>query len=114
MGTYYERALAAGFSKPTDSPPTKKPRFEEPRGGGTHPTLAPSGGGGDTGQLHVLDRPLPEVFDDPEAGSRALLWELLVSAGRLPPVQKRLVRQVLQGVKKRVGLPTMMQYSCAL
>ena len=101
MGSHYERALAAGFSQPTDSPPAKKPRLEDPRGGGAHPTVEPSGGGGYTRQLHVLDRPLPGVFDDPEAGSRALLRELLASAGRLPPVHECLVRQMLQGVKKR-------------
>ena len=101
MGAYCKRVLAAGFSKPTDGPPTKKPRHGETEEGGLPPTPEPSGGGGDTGQLHVLDRPLLGVFDDSEAGSRAILWELLASAGRLPPVQKCLVRQVLQGVKKR-------------
>ncbi len=100
MGTSYEQALAAGFSKPAVGPPTKKPRLKESRGGGTQPTVEPSGGGGDTRQLHVIDGPLPGVFDDPEAGSWALLRELLASAGRLPPVQQCLVRQVLQGVDK--------------
>ena len=102
MGLYYERALAAGFSKPTVGPPTKKPRLEEPRGGGVLTASKPTGGGkGDTGQLHDVDGPLPGVFDNPEAGSRVLLRELLASAGRLPPVRKCLVRKVLQGVRKR-------------
>ena len=101
MGASYEQALAAGFSKPTVGPPTKKPRLEEPRGGGTHPTVEPSGGGGDTRQLHVMDGPLPGVFDNLEAGSQALLRDFLASTGRLPPMQKCLVRQVLQEVDKR-------------
>lgn len=101
MGLYFERALAAGFSKPTVGPPTKRPRLEDPREGGTPPANGPAGGGRDARQLHDVDGPLPGVFDDPEAGSRALLRELLASAGRLPPVRKCLVRQVLQGVKKR-------------
>ncbi len=88
MGTSYKQALAAGSSKPAVGPPTKKPRLEEPRGGGTHPTVEPSGGGGNTRQLHVMDGPLPGMFNDPEAGLRALLRELLASAGRLPPVQR--------------------------
>ena len=101
MRLYYERALAAGFSKPTVGPPTKKPRLEGPQGGGVFPTFVPTGGGGDTRQLHDVDGPLPGVFDDPKAGSWALLRELLASAGKLPPVRKCLVRKVLQGVKKR-------------
>ena len=101
MGLYFERALAAGFSKPTVGPPAKRPRLEDPREGGIPPANGPAGGGWDTRQLHDVDGPLPGVFDDPEAGSRALLRELLASAGRLPPVRKCLVRQVLQGVKKR-------------
>jgi hypothetical protein len=101
IGTSYEKALAVGFSKPTVGPPTKKPRLKEPWGGGTHPTVEPSRGGGNTRQLHVMDEPLPGMFDDPEAGSQALLRELLASARRLPPVQQCLVQQVLQGVDKR-------------
>jgi hypothetical protein len=95
MGLYYKRALAAGFSKPTVGPPTKKPILEGPRGGGVLPASELTGGGGDTGQLHDMDGPLPGVFDDPEAGSRALLRELLASVGELPPVRKCLVRKVL-------------------
>ena len=101
MGLYYEQALAALFRKPTAGSPTKKPRLEAPRRGGVLPASEPTGGEGDTGQLHDVDGPLPGVFDDPEAGSRALLRELLTSAGKLPPVRKCLVRKVLQGVKKR-------------
>ena len=97
MRLYYERALAAGFSKPTVGPPTKKPRLKGPQGGGVFPTFEPTGGGGDTRQLHDVDGPLPGVFDNPEAGSRALLRELLASAGKPPPVRKCLVRKVLQG-----------------
>ena len=85
MGLYYKQALAAGFSKPTVGPPTKTPRLEGPRGGGVFPTFEPTGGGGDTGQLHDVDVPLPGVFDDPEAGSRTLFRELLASAGEATP-----------------------------
>ncbi len=109
MGLHYERALAAGFSKPATGPATKGPRLEDPREGGIPLAFEPGGGGRDAGQLHDVDGPLPGVFDDPEGGSRALLRELLASAGRLPPVRKCLVRQVLQGVGKRplpqVGRP---------
>ena len=101
MGLYYEQALAAEFSKPTVGPPTKKPRLEGPRGGGVFPTFEPTGVGRDTGQLHDVDGPLPEVFDDPEVGSRTLLRELLASVGKPPPVRECLVWKVLQGVKKR-------------
>jgi hypothetical protein len=42
-----------------------------------------------------MDGPLPGMFSDPEAGSQALLRELLASARKLPPVQKCLVQKVL-------------------
>ena len=101
MGLHYERALTAGFSKPTKSAPNTRPRLEEPREGGILPAVKLGGGGRDTRQLHDLDGTLPGVFDNPEGGSRALLRELLASAGRFPPVRKCLVWQALQGVKKR-------------
>jgi hypothetical protein len=102
MGGYYEHALKEGFKHPPKGPGMWRPHS------GRHSTRDPRGassphspGGGDPGQLHVLDRPLPGVFEDPEAGSRTLLRELLASAGKLPPVQKCLVRQMLPGVPKR-------------
>ena len=102
MGAYYERALGEGFKRPQQgSGPRKAPPGDsDPRatgGASGSPTLAR----GDPGQLHVVDRPLPGVFNDPEEGSRALLRELLASAGRLPPVQKCLVWPVLPRVPKR-------------
>jgi hypothetical protein len=102
MGLHYERALAAGFSKPAAGPAgSKGPRLENSREGGAPPDPGPGRGGRDAGQLHDVDGALLGVFDDPERGSRALLRELLAGAGRLPPVRKCLVRQVLQGVGKR-------------
>ena len=101
MGLHYERALAAGFSKPAAGPGSKGPRLENSREGGAPPDPGPGRGGRDAGQLHDVDGALLGVFDDPERGSRALLRELLAGAGRLPPVRKCLVRQVLQGVGKR-------------
>jgi hypothetical protein len=111
MGAYYERALGEGFKRPQQgSGPRKAPPGDSnPRatgGASGSPTLAR----GDPGQLHVVDGPLPGVFNDPEEGSRALLRELLASAGRLPPVQKCLVWPVLPRVPKRqlsqAGPPT--------
>jgi hypothetical protein len=103
MALYYEWALAEGF---------KAGPLTQGESGGQDPTgcavqapleLTTGGGGptGDTGQLHVLGGPMPGVFEDAEKGSRSLLRKLLSSAGKLPPVQKCLVREVLQGVTKR-------------
>ena len=69
------------------------------KGSAAPPTLRPSpslpekipdssqlrGARGNPRQLHVVDRTLLGVFCNPEAGSRALLWELLASAGKFPP-----------------------------
>jgi hypothetical protein len=111
MGTYYEHALGEGFKRPQKGSGPRKahPGVNAPRGtrGASSPTTF---GRGDPGQLHVMDGPLPGVFINPEEGSRTLLRELLASAGRLPPVQKCLVRQVLPRVTKRqlpqAGPPT--------
>ena len=97
MGTYYEHALGEGFKRPQKGSEPRKAHPRGTRGASSPPTF----GRGDPGQLHVMDRPLPGVFNDPEEGSRTLLRELLASAGRLPPVQKCLVRQVLPRVTKR-------------
>ena len=111
MGTYYEHALGEGFKRPQKGSGPRKAHsgVNGPRGtGGT--SSPPTFGRGNPGQLHVMDGPLPGVFNDPEEGSRTLLRELLASAGRLPPVQKCLVRQVLPRVTKRqfpqAGPPT--------
>ena len=90
LGERYQQALEEGFKRPGAGP---RPSQGGPSSG------APAGG--DSRQLHVMDGPLPGMFSDPEGGSRALLRELLASAGKLPPVQKCLVRGVLQGVPKR-------------
>ncbi len=102
MGEYYEHALKEGFKRPPNGPGTGRPLTVGHGAWDSSGASCPfSPGGGDSGQLHVLDRPLPGVFEDPEAGSWTLLWELLATAGKLPPVQKCLVRQVLQGVPKQ-------------
>ena len=102
MGVYYEHALVEGFKPPTKGPSTGGPHMGGVDRGATGGARAPCKfGGGDAGQLHVLDRTLFGVFDDPEKGSRTLLWELLASAGKLPPVQGCLVREVLPQVTKR-------------
>ena len=112
MGSYYERALGAGFR--CELPGERMGSGKSPSGG-TCPAGTPPGGRGggvprNSGQLYVLDGPVPGMFDDPETGSRTLLRELLASAGRLPPVQECLVRSLLPGVTKRqlpqVGPPT--------
>ncbi len=90
LGEYFHRALQEGFKQPGAGP-------QCPRGD-SGPTPAARG---DPRQLHVMDKPLPGVFSNPEAGSRALLWKLLASVGKLPPMQECLVRRVLQGVPKR-------------
>ncbi len=102
MGFYYKHMLKEGFK-------------QAPKGqgaGGTNPrghcrqdsrgvSAPPPSTGGDPGQLHVLDRSLSGVFNDPEVGSWALLRKLLASAGQLPPMQKCLMRQMLPGVTKQ-------------
>ncbi len=101
MGWYYKHALVEGFKRPPRAPGKGRPhsgghgKRDSAGVSGSHPP-----GGGDPGKLHDLDGSLPGVFDVPEAGSRTLLWELLASAGKLPPVQKCLVRQVLPGIPK--------------
>ena len=88
LGLRYEHALGEGFKRSG----TRPGRGSEGGGGKARGT---EGCAGDPGQLHVMDGPLPGVFDDPEAGSRALLRELLAEAGKFPPVQGCLVREVL-------------------
>ncbi len=101
MALYYERALVEGFK--SGGPPRGEGGGQDPGRLQSPPEPTTGGGGpaGDAGQLHVLDGPVPGVFDDTEKGSWSLLRELLASAGKLPPVQKCLVRQVLQAVPKR-------------
>ena len=94
MGLHYEHALGAGFKRPTG-------RSGPRSGGGGAEEQGPGGDAGDAGQLHVLDGPLSGMFDAPEEGSRALLRELLAQAGKFPPVQGCLVREVLPRVGKR-------------
>jgi hypothetical protein len=94
MGEYYEHALKERFKRPPNGPGMGRPLTGGHRARDSSGASCPfSPGGGDPGQLHVLDRPLPGVFEDPEVGSRTLLRELLATAGKLPPVQKCLVRQ---------------------
>jgi hypothetical protein len=101
MGTYNKHPLGEGFKRPQKG---SGPRKAHPGDNGPRATRgapgSPTLGRGDPGQLHVMDGPLPVVFNNPEEGSRTLLRELLASAGRLPPVQKCLVRQVLPRVAK--------------
>ena len=94
-GPQYEHALGVGFKRHTGRPGPSS-------GGGDSETGGPTGRDtGDAGQLHVLNGPLPRMFDAPEEGSRALLRELLAQAGEFPPVQGCLVREVLPRVGKR-------------
>jgi hypothetical protein len=86
VGRYYKHALEEGFKCP---PRALGKGMPHSGGHGKWDSTGVSGshlpGGGDPGQLHDLDRSLPGVFNDPEAGSRTLLRELLASAGKLPP-----------------------------
>jgi hypothetical protein len=93
MGLHYKHALGEGFKQPTE-------RAGSGPGGGSDEGRRTGGDAGDPGQLHVLDGPLPGVFNDPEAGSWALLHELLAQAGKFPPVQSCLVQEVLPRVNK--------------
>jgi hypothetical protein len=94
MGLRYEQALGEGFKRPTE-------KARSGPGGGSSVGRETGGNAGDPAQLHVLDRPLPGMFSDMETGSQALLREFLAQAGKFPPVQGCLVREVLQGVDKR-------------
>ena len=95
LGLRNEHALGEGFKRPRADKPGRGAGGDGGSGRGVE------GGTGDPGQLHVLDGPLPGVFNDPEGGSRALLRELLAEARKLPPVQGCLVREVLPRVSKR-------------
>jgi hypothetical protein len=102
MGQYYKQTLEEGFKRPPRAPGKGRPhsgghsKRDSTGVSGSHPP-----GGGEPGQLHALDRSLPGVFDDPEAGSWTLLRELLASAGKLLPMQKCLVWQVLPVIPKQ-------------
>ena len=55
----------------------------------------------DTGGLYVVDGVLRPVWKDKERRSGRVLREFLARAGRMPPVQKCLVRGMLQGPSRR-------------
>jgi hypothetical protein len=74
-GARYKRALASGFK------------------------------GNEPGELHELDGGMQRMWEDAASGSRTLLQQLLVWAGRFPPVQKSMVRGVLLRGRKQ-PLPT--------
>jgi hypothetical protein len=103
MGLYLERALKEGFKQ---MPQGLRARGRQVPGGAASSTAFPPplwGGRvpGNTGKLHVLDGPMPGVFDNPEAGSWSLLQELHASAGKLPPVHECLVQHLLPVIAKQ-------------
>ena len=112
LGGHFQRALQEGFKRPGAVSSTNGSRVGEAGSGGPKSPpealrgtvredsrLSPAALG-DPRQLHVMDGPLFGVFSDLEGGSRALLWKLLASVGKLTPVWECLVQQVLQGVPK--------------
>ena len=112
LGEHFQRALQEGFKHPRAvSSPNESRVAKSGCGGPKSPPEALRGTAqgdsgfspaamGDPRQLHVMDGPLFGVFSDLEGGSRALLWKLLASVGKLTPVWECLVQQVLQGVPK--------------
>ena len=55
----------------------------------------------DAGGLYVVDGVLRKLWEDKERRGGSVLRKFLAGAGRMPPVQKCLVRRMLQGPTRR-------------